>query len=168
MVNEAGQLYTIEAISAGILMLVTAYLVLSTTNLYTPGDRHINDMQLKQIGNDALAMMDAPDTYGGTGNLSRYLNSIDESEVSVAPLYAELHNSLAKTPGVTPDNLKVNGTVYWRDPSDNSVMSRTLEGGDIYHRENTVTVHRWVLTNNSAFGDNPTKTVLLEVRIWRV
>jgi hypothetical protein len=165
MVNETGQLYTIEAISAGILMLVTAYLVLSTTNLYTPGDSHISDMQLEQIGNDALAMMDTPETYGGTGNLSRYINSITESAGSAAPIYGELHSSLAKTSGATNDNLKVNGTIYWRDPTNNDkVMSRNLDGGDIYHRENTVTVHRWVFTNNTLFGSNPTKTVLLEVR----
>jgi hypothetical protein len=168
MVNEEGQLYTIEAISAGILMLVTAYLVLSTTSLYTPGDSHINDMQLEQIGNDALAMMDTPETYGGTGNLSLHMNSITESSVSAAPLYAELHSSLAKTSGTTTDNLKVNGTIYWRDPTSDTVMSRNLVGGDIYHRESTVTVHRWVFTNNTIFGSNPTKTVLLEVRLWRV
>ncbi len=46
MVNNSGQLFTIEGIAAGILMLTTAYLVLSTTSVYTPAETHISDMQL--------------------------------------------------------------------------------------------------------------------------
>ena len=45
MVNDHGQLYTIEGITAGIIMLVTAYLVLVATAVFTPGDVHITDMQ---------------------------------------------------------------------------------------------------------------------------
>ncbi len=63
MVNDRGQIYTIEGVTAGIIMIVTAYLVLSTTTIFTPGDVHITDMQLEQTGNDALAMLDSPDSY---------------------------------------------------------------------------------------------------------
>ena len=62
MVNDRGQIYTIEGITAGIIMIVTAYLVLSTTTIFTPGDVHITDMQLEQTGNDALAMLDNPNS----------------------------------------------------------------------------------------------------------
>jgi hypothetical protein len=61
MVNNVGQLYTIEGIAAAIIMLVTAYIVLNTTTLYTPADTHVTDMQLEQLGNDALLMMDTAD-----------------------------------------------------------------------------------------------------------
>ena len=63
MVNDRGQIYTIEGITAGIIMIVTAYLILSTTTIFTPGDVHITDMQLEQTGNDALAMLDNPNSY---------------------------------------------------------------------------------------------------------
>ena len=60
MVNREGQLYTIEGVAAGILMIFTIYLVMSTTTVYTPGDTHISDMQLEQLGTDALLMMNTP------------------------------------------------------------------------------------------------------------
>ena len=50
MVNSDGQLYTIEGIAAGILMITTAYLILSTTSIFTVGDTHISDMQLSNSG----------------------------------------------------------------------------------------------------------------------
>ena len=33
MVNDAGQLYTMEGVAAGIIMLLTAYIVVSTTSI---------------------------------------------------------------------------------------------------------------------------------------
>jgi hypothetical protein len=57
MVRDSGQLYTIEGIAAGLIMLLTAYFVLNSTTVYTPGDSHISDMQLEVLGNDALKMM---------------------------------------------------------------------------------------------------------------
>ena len=60
MVNCEGQLYTMEGIAAAILMVFTMYLVMSTATTYTPGDAHISDMQLEQLGNDALLMMSTP------------------------------------------------------------------------------------------------------------
>ena len=60
MVNSDGQLYTIEGVAAGLIMLFTAYLVVNATSVYTPGDTHISDMQLEQLGTDALRMMNTP------------------------------------------------------------------------------------------------------------
>ena len=62
--NTAGQLYTIEGIAAGLIMIMTAYLVVSATSVYTAGDTHISDMQLEQLGTDALKVMDAPVSRG--------------------------------------------------------------------------------------------------------
>ena len=45
MVNADGQLYTIEGIAAGLMLLMTAYIVVNSTSVYTPGDTHISDMQ---------------------------------------------------------------------------------------------------------------------------
>jgi hypothetical protein len=56
--NDRGQLYTIEGFAAGLIMVVTAYLVVNATSVYTAGDTHINDMQLEALGSDALKMMD--------------------------------------------------------------------------------------------------------------
>jgi hypothetical protein len=60
VVNTDGQLYTIEGIAAGLIMLLTALIVVNSTSVYTPGDTHISDMQLEVLGGDALEMMDVP------------------------------------------------------------------------------------------------------------
>ena len=77
MVNESGILYTIEGVAAGVLVITTAYLVVSTTMVFTPGDTHIIDMQLEQLGNDALAMMDTPDNATAISNLSAIVENKD-------------------------------------------------------------------------------------------
>jgi hypothetical protein len=60
MVREDAQLYTMEGIAAGLIMLLTTYLVLGSTSVYTPGDTHITDMQLEQVGSDILRVMNTP------------------------------------------------------------------------------------------------------------
>ena len=50
--REDGQLYTIEGVAAALIMLMTAYLVVNATSVYTAGDTHINDMQLETLGSD--------------------------------------------------------------------------------------------------------------------
>jgi len=75
MVNDAGQLYTMEGVAAGVIMLLAAYIVVSTTSIYTTGDTHIPDMQLEQLGSDVLAMMDAPDINGTTSALETFVST---------------------------------------------------------------------------------------------
>ena len=58
--NDGGQLYTIEGFAAGLIMVMTAYLVVNATSVYTAGDTHINDMQLEALGSDALKMLGTP------------------------------------------------------------------------------------------------------------
>ncbi len=61
--SEEGQLYTIEGIAAGLIMIMTAYLVVSATSVYTPGDTHISDMHLEAVGTDAvIRVMDTPES----------------------------------------------------------------------------------------------------------
>ena len=71
MKNTDGQLYTIEGFAAALIMIMTAYLVVNATSVYTAGDTHINDMQLEALGSDALRMMGTP--------VNTSMNSIDTS-----------------------------------------------------------------------------------------
>ncbi len=73
MVNDAGQLYTIEGVVASALILTTVYLVLTTTTTFPPAETHIYDLQLEQLGNDVLAVMDMAPTWNTTE--SRYPKS---------------------------------------------------------------------------------------------
>jgi len=77
MVNTSGQLYTMEGISAGVIMILTAYLVLGSTSVYTPGDTHITDMQLEQVGADVLKIMDTPASLATTSELEQIVATND-------------------------------------------------------------------------------------------
>lgn len=179
--NEEGQLYTIEGIAAGIIMLVTAFTIFNTGIVYTPGDAHISDMQIQQLGYDALQMMDTP---------------ADMSPMSASPLAGMIQDNdgggfknefmryLEMETGTTElvNSLEFNATVY----------NRVTNGGETIHsyhfsnspqyersqltREPAISVTRYVWLSDASdlkshFGaakyDNDEQLVLLEVLIWR-
>lgn len=164
MVNNDAQLYTIEGIAAAVLMLVTVYLVISSTNLFTPGDSHITDMQLEQIGNDALAIMDTPDDYTETSELSGYIAANDTSaKTAFNASFRKYVN--ANTTGKLND-LKFNAIVYSYNESSGMVDQLPF-GGFPYYHENAVTAKRWVYLPGGFGSGDRNRTVLLEVLLWR-
>ena len=78
MVEDGGQLYTIEGVTAGLIMLITAYFVMGSPLIYTPSASHISDMQLEQVGYDVLSAMDTPLQYGEDSELTAYIESDDD------------------------------------------------------------------------------------------
>jgi hypothetical protein len=183
MKNDGGQLYTIEGFAAALIMLMTAYLVVNATSVYTAGDTHISDMQLEALGSDALTMM-------GT----------NESRLTMSPL-----ESIIENPGTYPNatfrtmflSLVNNGTGVSMDAnafnessttmkyiqftanytcwdtntntanSNNTISySRNLTGG-----EHTVRATKWVIVNKDPPFCGSTikqpRAVLVEVLLWR-
>jgi|MTBAKMStandDraft_1061839.scaffolds.fasta_scaffold40589_2 hypothetical protein len=171
MVNDSGQLYTIEGIAAGVLMIVTAYLVVSTTTILTPQDVHIIDMQFQQLGNDALAMMDTSDTYGDRSNLSFIIEDFNGTRFR-----SDFLRYLNATTGAGPSagGYQFNATVCYRTTT--GVYHDQLIATQPYYRENAVKVSRWVflpdgITNHTSpidmLEDGNPHSVLLEVLLWR-
>jgi hypothetical protein len=176
MVNESGQLYTIEGVAAGILMIVTAYLVVSTTTVLTPQDVHIIDMQLQQLGNDALAMMDTPDQYGTTTERSYSpLTSMImfNNQTDFQQEFLSLVNNATNIDGSGNDRLNYSASfTYWNVTNQPNVTSF---GGSAYYRENAVKVTRWIylppFNKPDGYGadmrNSTNQSVLLEVLLWR-
>ena len=176
MVNDRGQIYTIEGVTAGIIMLVTAYLVLSTTTIFTPGDVHITDMQLEQTGNDALAMLDSPDNYNlDSARPNTTALSILVQQHNTTGFESAFGSYLNTKPGsASLDKIKYSANISYHDGSG------VINSYDFGHsamltgRENTVRVTRLVLVDNTV---SPTNTnlsapariqmVLVEVLLWR-
>lgn len=169
--NHTGQLYTIEGVAAGLIMLLTAFIVVGTTSVYTPGDTHISDMQLEQLGGDALHMMNIPNTSAAS-SASELHRMIKNNDVDG---FKETYLSLCNTTGgATNDHLQFSADIYFRDTLTNSVNryhfteSRKPTGG-----EHAVRVTEWVQVDNSAGGsmpaavDNQIQAVLMEVLVWR-
>jgi hypothetical protein len=184
MKNEGGQLYTIEGFAAALIMLMTAYLVVNATSVYTAGDTHISDMQLEALGSDALTMM-------GT----------NESRLTMSPLESTVEyvidnpnsgpNATFKTmflglvnngTGISMDANAFNESsttmkyiqftanyTCWDtntnipNPNNPISYSRNLTGG-----EHTVRATKWVIVNKAVCGNaEKPRAVLVEVLLWR-
>jgi hypothetical protein len=168
MVNSDGQLYTIEGFAAALIMIITAYLVVNATSVYTAGDTHINDMQLEALGTDALKMMDvAPNSSEQRTPLQEI---IEDTPVDGYRFNAEFSNILHQGTFQNPNTIHYNATFSCRK-DDNSTAnnpisySRNLTGG-----EHTVRATKWVIVDKqvcpSGSGSVP-RAVLVEVLLWR-
>lgn len=162
MVDERGQLYTIEGVAAAILMVTTTYLVLSATTILTPGETHIADMQLEQLGYDVLTVMDTPERYGTQSRLSNYIQT-----GNCADFNTTLHALLNTRMGLPQDTLSYNATIFYRNSTDS--LNYYPFYGSQYYRQNSVKITRWVNIPDSVKPDQRSgyQTVLLEVLIWR-
>ncbi len=170
MVNSEGQLFTIEGIAAALILLVTVYLVMNTTSIYTAGDTHINDMQLEVIGSDALKMMNTPVMGANTSPLVTIVENGDN-----AAFYTIFNNTLNNRTGSQSDKIQFLANVsYVRQGG--SVNSTPLNSSrPIYGGEHAVHISQWIITENRQYPDcagypNYCKTkhaALVEVLLWR-
>jgi hypothetical protein len=177
MVNNEGQLYTIEGIAAAALILTTVYLVLNSTMVFTPGETHIYDMQLEQLGNDVLAVMDQPNMWDPgespypKSRLEKYIE--DGNACDFYRDFRKYGNAMTEMGKSDTISLKANITYY-----DGVVVKTTefkpppgqcSEQLQEYYREDAVTVTRWVnIEDGWSFGGGSyPQTVLLEVLLWR-
>jgi hypothetical protein len=170
MVNSDGQLFTIEGIAAALIMLMTVYIVVNTTSVYTPGDTHINDMQLEVIGSDALKMMNTPEN--GSVNATPLSIIVEKNDGDA--FYTSFNHLLNNRTGTQPDTIQFMANVSYvqTDKTVNSTtllnMSRTLTGG-----EHAVHISQWIIVENREFptwGPAYSKgkhAALVEVLLWR-
>jgi len=166
--DEDGQLYTIEGLCAALIILLTAYLVLGATNIYTPGDEHITDMQLEQLGSDVLAMMDTPDRQGATSDLVTMI-----SETNRTGFQTVFTGYLNETTAGTTDSLHIDATVWYRNSGSGDVrMYHLVTSGFYTGRDPAVRVTRWVRVPWKPSGapsgvDSREQAMLVEVLLWR-
>jgi len=178
MTNSDGQLYTIEGFAAALIMLMTAYLVVNATSVYTAGDTHISDMQLEALGSDALNMMGTPTNTTmdviGTSPLRTIIENDDA--ITFKTMFLNLTNNRTGLPpdyisriGSTMDFIQFNASYTCRDLSNNVISttpisySRNLTGG-----EHTVRATKWVIVNEGVCGNGiQHRAVLVEVLMWR-
>lgn len=177
MVGYEAQIFTIEGLAAGFLILFTTYLAVSTTTVLTPGDAHIADLQLTQLGNDALAIMDTPAAAGELSELQNYIYQGKPDDFHI-----QMKDYLNQLPGtIDEDRVKFSARYYYRNNMGNSDVF-PFDNSDEYYRENSVTVTKWVRIPGTPVLNPPVnmrdpdpsppdppipKVVLLEVLLWR-
>ena len=165
-----GQFYTMEGIAAAILMVITAYLVLGATSVYTPGDTHIIDMQLEQLGNDALKIMDTKNNMSveAKSDLERYIYENNSTGFSSA------FNNLINPNAEDSNPIQFRADVYYINNTGYVNSTRFAESTQKFSgNENAVISSRWAFIEKSStslntdYNTGRTQTVLIEVMLWR-
>ncbi len=177
MVDQTGQIYTIEGVSAAIIMLVTVYIILNTTTLYTPADTHVTDMQIQQLGTDALAMMDTANQINSTGvgvyqqkesDLETYLMTQNRSGFNTT--FGKYLNTQYP---LDSRQFQWNATVYYYNSTKGINSYPFAQSNQSTGREHYVSVTRWVHLVHppppipTPMIDDRDQVVLLEVLLWR-
>jgi hypothetical protein len=192
MVNESGQLYTIEGFAAALIMILAAIFVFGSTTVYSAGDEHITDMQLEQVVNDALAMIDTPENSGSTiSPLTEFIQTKENGTFHQAFMLAITNMTGAAR--VPISDLQYEATVFYRKNSEEvgsySYDKSAYYGTEYYEieywtgrdhaaREPSIRASRWVYIEAFSTSDYPAakypelrkndpQLVLLEVLIWR-
>ena len=172
MVNTAGQLFTIEGVAAALIMLVSAYLVVNATTIYTPGDTHISDMQLETLGSDALVTLNtAPNT-----SMQSPLQAIVENKDGNT--FWQMYNTIVNNRTETnQDTIQFMANISYVRNDEKTVNSTTLlnMSRPLLAGEHAVRVTDWVIVNNINQNQYPSdmgsftrnRTVLVEVYLWR-
>ena len=174
--NDEGQLYTIEGFAAALIMIITAFLVVNATSIYTAGDTHINDMQLEALGSDALKMMGTPVNGSENAISHNTLQAILESG-NQNIIFRDNFLPLVNANGTGPrHDIQFNASYSCRIYPGNEIgsfpfsYSRNLTGG-----EHTVRATKWVIVDATRVQANcglppntePNRAVLVEVLLWR-
>ncbi|PKG33553.1 hypothetical protein [Methanoregula sp.] len=168
MVNADGQLYTIEGVAAALILLLTAYIVVNSTSVYTMGDTHISDMQLEVVGDDALKMMNtAPNSSVEKTSLRTIIETGD------AVQFQEMFDSIvnAKT-GTGRDRIQFMANVTY-ERSDGTVGDVPLGASShiFTGREHAVRVTEWVIVDSPcplcSDVTSGKHAVLVEALVWR-
>jgi len=164
MVNEGGQLFTIEGLAAAMIMVLTIFFVFNTTSVYTPGDAHISDMQMEILGSDALRMMDVPEAHG-TPSLLRTIIEEHKVETFDKAFLNYVNNRTLQE----PDHIRYNASYTCRNTADDSISSIVLGGSHkLTGTEHPVRVTKWVRVNTNICGPiAQDRAVLMEVLLWR-
>jgi hypothetical protein len=173
MVDTGGQLFTIEGIAASLIIIMTAYIVVNTTSVYTPGDTHISNMQLEVMGNDALNMMNTAQNSTGETPLQTIVEQGDSA--SFRTMFLNIVNNRT---GTSPDTIQFQANVTYLMQPDYQVVNSSIlstSNESFYKGVHAVRVSDWVIVQKTAhdFPECTTQAcsgkhaVLVEVLLWR-
>jgi hypothetical protein len=182
MVKDGAQLYTMEGIAAGLIMLLTTYLVLGSTSVYTPGDTHITDMQLEQVGSDILRVMDTPLNLTGSLQLNRTDLELIVNSTNGNKFYGDFVQNYLCNPNVVAEkilvgcsDLRINASVWYVNSSGTlgSYLLPNPAAGPYIGSGPGVRVTHWIHTNAKPGGGpaemrSEPQVVLVEVVLWKV
>lgn len=170
-----GQAFTLEGIVAAVMMLMVAYFLFHSTIIISPITGESSDAQLKQIGQDALLILDNPDS-DSDDTLQNSLSIINSTTYP-----NDLINSLER---VLPDSVDYNLQVIYYNESEMEIHTYSVTNKT--YTTDTVSCSRYVVVRNGEIVDDspfkfnqsggiesvndPEYPVVMEVNLllWRV
>ena len=172
--TDGGQLYTIEGLAAALIMVITAYMVVNATSVYTAGDTHINDMQLETMGSDTLTVMGTSVNLTEKNNGNNVLQSIlQENPNSMNKNFGENFTALVNSGRTGPKRdiqfvanytcRKDDNSIQPLQPLSNSTRSPT-------GTEHPVRVTKWIIVDRddtTICDRSDAQAVLVEVLLWQ-
>jgi hypothetical protein len=174
--NDSAQLYTIEGFAAALIMVITAFLVLNATSVYTAGDTHITDMQLEALGTDALKMMDTPVSSAVPSPLVEIITYTPVGSMNDTFKTMFMHYTNVSGSGPTHD-IQYSAGYTCQNLSTNNITSYPLSySRNLSGEEHTVKATKWVIINKKDPTGLPesfcgltdrNRAVLVEVLLWR-
>jgi hypothetical protein len=162
--SDSAQLYTIEGFAAALIIVITAFLVLNATSVYTAGDTHINDMQLEALGTDALKMMDTPVSSAHPSPLQAIIELDNGTQFNT--MFMNYTNVGAAGP---KHDIQYSASYICRN-SDNSTTSNSISySRELTGGEHSVKATKWVIVNKQICdsGSVQNRAILVEVLLWR-
>ena len=116
MVKGRAQTFTLEGVTAAILLLIVTYTLFQSSLVISPMWNEFRDAQLKQIAYDALRVLDGDKLYNDSlkGMLIRLNSSFKPNDEFVASLEKIIH----------PANYRVE--IHWVNKTSGKVESKVL------------------------------------------
>lgn len=138
-----GQAFTLEGIVAAVLMLMVTYFLFHSTIIISPLTGETSDAQLKQLGQDALILLDNPDS-NSNDTLQNALSSLNATNYPYG-----LIDSLNK---ILPENVDYNLQVVYYNTSEDEFHTYRIT--DKAYTGDTVSVSRYIVIRNGNFVED--------------
>ncbi|MGB7533298.1 MAG: hypothetical protein WA977_10065 [Halobacteriota archaeon] len=169
--DEKGQLHTIEGLSAAVLMIATIFFVTQGVMVITPQTELSLDVQLKQLGSDALMVLDADDPVDDI-LLKKYVAAWNGTEANITkpvPVSIDdLNHSLSE---LLPKDVLYNVDFVYMNGSFMNTSRIIMKG---YPPDNSIAVSRLVTLYSGSISspqlNNTADLKVVEVRLilWYV
>ena len=173
--NEEAQIHTLEGLFASSLIILTALMITKSSLIITPQSELAMDVQLKQMTDDALAVLDVAPETAIQSNLTELVAGWDmipatPQENSLKALDYEIRNQLTDVIYNIDfayvdknDNFNVTHAIINGAPIENSVVTTRLV--TLYNSTVSLAGRNW--NDWSAYPDD-VKVVEVRLIAWRV
>lgn len=151
--NDRGQIYTMEGVTAALIILSVLYFIIEANSLVVPQTEKSVDMKLGELANDVLTTLDwnSNDSWSTTGSLQSYVDgwvgqkvtySSNIPDPGLAPLSSNITAMLLQDDLYQQDDVQYNLQFIYADKDNKMHTDMVLLNGE--PGDNSMTASRIV------------------------